>query len=460
MNLTELRLFNLKDKHLFWVIVAFHISCVWFLGELYGEHDLNALYDVTYSSDALMQTIPLDILSSDPLLSIYYIHIQPPMLDTVRALVSLIPHNSPNLHASVDQHMVRLWLLASGWITGLIFIWIVKLTESKLYAFLAIIIWTAYPATLSMISLLDSTLLSALFSTWLIYESWKLLRGVGSVTKFAFAAMLCFLTRTIFQWYFFPVFIAFLILSRSKPQDQIKAVVLFGIVVGFFIIKQYALYGVITTTTFSGEHKTGLLWIEKANPSGGQVWKGESVGLAYKQFLETNSATIKLRYPDGAKQFSGGYNTEEQWRLNYIHTKVANEFCVEDIHRCLNRIAKSLSQNWSEYWVESWDSRNAIVQSAFWPKYYYRVVHNYREILLLLFIVALVSDRLLEKQNIVRVCGLCVIPGYILVISLLGNRYDWYEGGRLKYILEPGIFVFCSVYSYRALYHLRNWVIR
>ena len=155
-----------------------------------------------------------------------------------------------------------------------------------------------------------------------------------------------------------------------------------------------------------------------------------------------------------------GYNTEKQWRLHHIHNRVGDKFCTQDFHRCLYRIVKSLRQNWPEYWIESWDSANTIVQSAFWTKYYYRVVANYREILLVLFIVALVSDRLLSKQNIVRVCGLCVIPGYILVISLLGNRYDWYEGGRLKYILEPGIFVFCSVYSYRALYHLRNWVIR
>ena len=87
-------------------------------------------------------------------------------------------------------------------------------------------------------------------------------------------------------------------------------------------------------------------------------------------------------------------------------------------------------------------------------------MHNYPKILLVLFIVALVSDRLLEKQNLLRVCGLCVIPGYILVISLLGNRYDWYEGGRLKFILEPTIFVFCSVYVYRALYHLWHLAIR
>ena len=268
------------------------------------------------------------------------------------------------------------------------------------------------------------------------------------------------MTRTIFQWYFFPVFVVALILLRASFQDQIKAFLLFGIVVGVFIIKQYVLYGVFTTTTFSGEHKTGLLWIEKANPAGGQIWRGENVSLAYKQFLEENSATVKIRYPSAAEQYSGGYNTEEQWRLNHIHTKVANEFCVEDIHRCLNRIRKSLRQNWSEYWVESWDSSNTIVQSAFWTKYYYRVVHNYREILLLLLVVALVSDRLLEKRKLLKVCGLCVVPGYILTISLLGNRYDWYEGGRLKYILEPGIFVFCSVYIYRVLYYLRKLAIR
>ena len=50
--------------------------------------------------------------------------------------------------------------------------------------------------------------------------------------------------------------------------------------------------------------------------------------------------------------------------------------------------------------------------------------------------------------------GVSIIPLYVFAVTMLGNSYDAFEGGRLKFLLEPVIFIFIVVQAFAGVRYL------
>lgn len=80
------------------------------------HHAKDGIYFQAWSSETIMQTVSLQDLRDEPLKTLYNIHIQPPALDVVRAmLVYIWPAPDPLVAVKhVDSLLYRLWAVLYG----------------------------------------------------------------------------------------------------------------------------------------------------------------------------------------------------------------------------------------------------------------------------------------------------------------------------------------------------------
>ena len=72
-----------------------------------------------------MQTLPIEQLRQDPIGSIHYLHMQPPLFDTIRAVIAnlLVDETiveKTRLIQSVDRVLLHLYLVLYGLLTAII----------------------------------------------------------------------------------------------------------------------------------------------------------------------------------------------------------------------------------------------------------------------------------------------------------------------------------------------------
>ena len=109
--------------------------------------------------------------------------------------------------------------------------------------------------------------------------------------------------------------------------------------------------------------------------------------------------------------------------------------------------------------VLAWDDALAFTKAADetgipWTKVYYRISNNYFWLIILSCVIFLITSANRSiRPNMLPIIGKILVPLYVFGISLLGNSFDAYEGGRLKFMLEPTIFVFIFVQICSALHH-------
>jgi len=81
-----------------------------------------------------------------------------------------------------------------------------------------------------------------------------------------------------------------------------------------------------------------------------------------------------------------------------------------------------------------------------------RIVRNYPWLILGAVVILLTSCVWsLERNKITSNSWRSDNAAYVFSITLLGNNYDAFEGGRLKFLLEPAIYVFIVVQVFYAL---------
>jgi hypothetical protein len=231
----------------------------------------------------------------------------------------------------------------------------------------------------------------------------------------------------VFQWYFAPVLGLSLFLLPIKKRKALLALLIFCPVVVLYCGKQYLLFHTLSTTTFGGYHKTGIIWYE---PEEDEVQK----------YL----AHIQAEYPEGAKRIWDRNNNEITWKHNLAYNAIFSDKLKEDFSFNLGQIVNSLIYNFNHYWQPS--SRGAdsvITPNLGWRNAYDWVFSKWRLWLLLVIslMVWYIYGEKQDSQRILRFLGLSVMIGYILMITHLCNRLEWTEAGRLKFFLEPVFFV-------------------
>jgi len=421
------------------------------------------------NSESLMQTMPAAMLKAEPLASIFFNHIQPPLFDSLRALIAAFwSSGSTSLVEFVDLGIYGLYVLLFGGLSGLIFVWIRKATESRACAWVSVLIWVIHPSPISMATFLDGTFLSSVLITWMIYEIWLIDKTEGSSIRLGVVASLCFLTRAHFQWFFAPVLAVALLFLGINRRRIFPALAVLIFVIGLYCAKQFLLFGTVSSYGFYGEKLTSLFWIEEVGTLTNNNYQTVCDGMRMKNRtgcrdyfaarFPKEMIELKIKYPESAKAVSGGFNNEDRWWLSHIHSRIAKEQCRTDFGYCVKSLLRSVTQNFPEYWVETWDRSNPVVADDGglpWIKAYVRVAHNYPFLIVcagVVLIIRLTSTRKLSHAR--KAFSVSIVPLYVFSVTLLGNTYDAFEGGRLKFLLEPAIFIFIVIQVFHAVRYI------
>jgi hypothetical protein len=203
------------------------------------------------TSEELMQTASVADLRSQPWLTLWYLHIQPPAFDALRAaLVHTVGRGATyeELVVAVDIWLLRLWALAYGATIALIALWVGELCGRPAVGLAAAVVWALQPPALLYPTLLDSTILGALGLLWCSYEIW---RGRALGAGLAVAAL--FLTRSHFQWPFALVVGVVLGLRGSRWRDLVRYAAVVALVMVPLYVKQWAVFGLPVTSSFFGD---------------------------------------------------------------------------------------------------------------------------------------------------------------------------------------------------------------
>lgn len=401
-----------------------------FLEAYFKADAISGIYYQVHTSDAMMQTLPIQTLRDAPFLSLWFLHIQPPMLDIIRAiLANFSTYNSGQaLLEYVDKGLYFVWLVIFALLNSLVFIWVKRLTNSVLFGSIAAVVWMLHPAPIEYATYLESTLLSSFSITWMIYELWRFLKNDGSYIRLSLAASLAFLTRTVLQWYFLPVFAVSLLIMRNRRRDGIVSVTIFGAIVILLCLKQFMLFHTLSTTTFGGYHKTGVVWYE---PS--------------KSIMQRYAKQISVQYPLEAVNYGDKFNSETTWRDNLIHSAIFADLLKTNFNKCIQGLIRSFRYNFSDYWSPSGcKTGNVITDNLPWSFLYNWVFSGTRFIVLLIIsgLIWIYFSISSGKKNTAKVIGLLLVLSYIFVISNLCNRLLWTEAYRIKFFLEPVYFIF------------------
>jgi hypothetical protein len=222
------------------------------LEALHRPRAIDGLYFQAFTSEYLMQTVSAADLRDEPWRSLFYLHIQPPVLDTLRALlVWLAPDGTDRaLVRSVDAGLYVAWGMAYVALVALAARWLARLA-SPAYGAVAAALLALHPATVYYATLVDSTLLSATLLTWMLYELWRFAQGQGSAARLSAAGVLLFLTRSVFQWPFLVVLLVGLRLVGTPWRRGLRVLAPLAVVMALYVGKQYAVFGLTMTSTFA-----------------------------------------------------------------------------------------------------------------------------------------------------------------------------------------------------------------
>ena len=255
--------------------------------EIYFKpYTIDGIHFQEWSSDWVLQTLPIKQLKEYPVLSLWYLHIQPPLYDTFRMLIAqfIDSHDTSVLIKNVDKALYFIFALLYSFITTFIFLWVSRLTSAN-YGLLAAFIWILHPASIFYATLLETTLLSSFGFTWFLYELWRLKNNnkTGFV-RLSISLLFIYFTKSIFQWYFIPVLIFSLLLLRfSIKSIFFSSIGISILIISLFITKQYILFNTTLTTTLNaGTHLCGIVW---HNPTKNEINKLQTKVQEIRLFL-------------------------------------------------------------------------------------------------------------------------------------------------------------------------------
>jgi len=426
--------------------ISFLIGAVSCIGLSFYEHQLRytvgdglfyGFYFQQWHSDEMQQTVNVSVLREKGVVSFWYLHVQPPIYDFIRYVLSFGGPGRSNIAAqtTLDGRIYLLYCFVYGAFNQLIYLGSRALGFRPQVAILFAILWAIYPGNLAIATLLDSTYLSAFLFAWVIFTLYLYLRE-PSLSRLAFFLIIFLVaswTRTIFQVHFFALLLVVvgLVIFVFHGQNSTKASIValpLATALFFLPLKQQYLYGTLATTTFAGQHAVEGIW--------------------YKPSIdEISSIDVPKRYLENAQQLQNKYNSVEQVVINYRYEKIFYKILMARPALVLDGIQKSLLQGMRHLWSPTQDYvPNKLIQSLPWVRLS-RLASNglsYFSIALLGLVGYLVAiyhgfcDFRLRYMIIFGFIGLA-----FATIIIGSNRYEWTEAERLKFLIEAPFLLFC-----------------
>lgn len=455
-----------------------------------------------WSSDVMMQTLPLkDMVAFGPL-ALWYSHIYPPLQDAIRylfALPEVSGGESPSIVA-VDQRLYVLYALCFGLLNAMVFVWVRSLTGSGWWGLGATLIWAMNPGYLTVMMLLDPSPLAALLISLALLLLYFFLRyrNMGYATGFFAALLLASLARSVTQIQVLPIvvlaLIAFWFMARNRSARLMALNVLFVGLLFVMPIKMQVLYATWDSTSFGGYHRVGMLWIdpntipqavpesvlqqygylldtrERAeDPSFLAQMTPEEIRSAQLRYAEAQRSweVQRVNYPDvdfstavsyperiveNANRFSAPFNTREQVLDNIRLSAAANRFLAENPIEAAQRLLRSLSVTAPELLrPTSQYTQNYLVESLPWRDLLDWALSGWRYLLLVVGAAVVIVWRYGWRRTmglLRRYAWFGVFYVLFALPILLSNRYRpgeeelgpiWTDAMRQKVFLEMPI---------------------
>jgi hypothetical protein len=399
----------------------------------------DGLYLQKYTSEYLMQTVSVLDLRDEPLRSLWYLHIQPPMLDAVRAALAQLHRGATDadLLRRVDAGLYVVWGVAASALAGLVCLWLCRLAGPR-YGLAAAVAWVLHPASVFYATLLDGTLVSAAGIAWLVYELWRARAGGGSVPRLVAVLLFLFFTRSVVQWPFLVVTGVSLLLLRMSPRRVAVVLCAAGLVMGAYLAKQRALFGVAFTSSFAAD----------------SFCKG-----LHEYCLGTTPVPLPaLPPPSAAGVLSRVAKSDGEYNYNQL-AFLRRSFSQMEEYRALLR-TRTLAQNLDAlrrnlaFWLvpSSRYTAHVLVDRLPWRGLYDGLFGGSG--LVVLLALSALAWALRRAREAWRVGLALALPvGYVFAVTVL------FEGGenmRYKFFVEPVLFVFVAAEAAAAAQRLRR----
>ena len=397
-----------------------------------------------------MQTVNIRTLREKGLLSFWYLHVQPPLYDFLRYLLSFEDLSGVAAGVILDHRIYLFYCFIYGAFNQLIYFWSRVLGFRNMFAILVASFWGLYPGNLAMATLLDSTYLSAFLIAWTILSLYLYLRrpSARGLATFLVIFLTASWTRTIFQIHFFlpllatVVFFIFMFHRQEFARASIIALPL-AIAAFFLPLKQQYLYGTLETTTFAGQHKIEGIWYQ---PS-----------IAEKQAID-----VPDFYIENAQQLQSKYNSVDQVALNYRYEKLFRKILLSEPVLVLKGVQKSLRQGINEMRMPTmYYMPNRLVETLPWITLSGLLSKGSSYLLIILFgslgyLFAIYNNLCAFRPRFLIIVG---FVGLVFATIVVGsNRYEWTEAERLKFLIEAPVLLF-SLHGIRLLFETSRIVI-
>ncbi|MEW5871542.1 MAG: hypothetical protein AB1894_19870 [Chloroflexota bacterium] len=236
------------------LVFAASLAFLLSLEALFARDAIQGVYFQRWTSEDMMQTVSLIDLRAEPLQSLWYLHIQPPLLDALRALLAQFwPTAEPQLLLhNVDRGLYFLWAVTYAGMMALLYHWLKQLTQ-PVVALVTTLGFAMHPAAILYATFLENTILFSFGILWSYYELWKLSKAPQArpIWRLSLSFLLLFVTRSVYQWHSIIIYILALLLMRIPTRKILAFAALTGLVVGLYTAKQYLLFGVTFSSSLS-----------------------------------------------------------------------------------------------------------------------------------------------------------------------------------------------------------------
>jgi hypothetical protein len=397
-------------------------------------------------SESMMQTVSIIDLRDQPWISLWNIHIQPPLFDLMRAaLANFSGSNDPLiLQYQVDQGIYLIWAIAYGLICTFIYLWLSKLTNDW-WALIATLFFAASPAALLYATLLETTLLSSLLILILIFLLWKISQGDQvSPWLLALSFLALFFTRSVFQWPWIILLVICLVIMRYPVGLLKKFIIIACLIVFLFLTKQFLLFGISSTSSFSGLNLCQSIAACKSHYIPEQVFEAES---------------------DLPKVLTRDKKLTDAHNFNHLVDLQLNQAYLQDYKEKLGN--ETISNLFSIYWKNisiyfqpssnyAGTNQLLVYLPERWRIYYEKIFSApiFPALLIFCTLFWLKNHHQVQRRKAIGVC----LP--IMAIFAISVLFESGENMRFKFFIEPVLFIFIASQIYLAGQGLWNFLHR
>lgn len=422
--------------------LAFVVAAVWIVGlvEFFRPEARDGVYFHAWTSEYMVQTLPLGDLRREPVRSLWYNHIQPPLFDAIRATIaSLYPNAGPEaLMRGVDLGLQRVLAVVYAATALLVFVWVRALAGIR-SATIALGVFLMLPGPIFYATFLDSTALSALLILWFHYEWWRFFRADPrpGIPRVLLSGALLVLTRSVFQWPFVIVVAAGVILMTAPGDERrraFRAIAPLALFMGLYVAKQYALFGLTITSSFGPDNFC----------KGLSEYCHGATRVELPAFTDPDNAIVLRR----AEKLNGEYNYNQMAFLRRSFSQM-EEYRAHLRRLTPARVAGILSTNAAHYLrPTSRHSDHLLVDRLPWRGGFERAFSGAP------FLAGLVAAALLWLRSTRRVgdapvarrlrlfgLGLALPVLYVAAVTIV---FESGENMRFRFFLEPTLFVFLA----------------